>query len=689
MSAKLDANVERLSGIGPALGLRLSKIGIRSIRDLLLHLPQRYEDRSSVTPIGAVHVEAHVVIQGRIVASDMVRARRRSLLVIIEDSSGRIGLRFYHFSAGQRNTLAPGRALRCFGEVRRGATGLEIYHPELEFIDDPSTQPDARFTPVYATTEGLTQQRMRMFVEHALEHVEDWTDDLTDALNVALGCSLPDVATALRLIHAPTNRADLNALVDRSHDACVRLILEELLAHHLALRQTRAQLQGKHAEPFAPSELEHALARSLPFTLTDAQRRVVNEIMSDIEKPRPMHRLLQGDVGCGKTVVAALAIARVVAHRRQAAIMAPTELLAEQHFASFRAWLDPLNVKVVLLTSRVRGRTRGELLHEIASGDAQVVIGTHALFQPEVAFDNLALAIIDEQHRFGVHQRLDLRQKGVRQDAHPHQLVMTATPIPRTLTMSVYADLDVSVIDELPHGRRPVSTVALADERRDEVIARIANACAEGRQVYWVCTLIDESDVLQCEAAEVTAKRLATELPQLRVGLVHGRMRSHEKSMTMDAFKAGDIHLLVATTVIEVGVDVPNASLMVIENAERLGLAQLHQLRGRVGRGSMQSHCVLMYHAPLGEHARARLAVMRQTNDGFVIAEKDLELRGPGELLGTRQTGLVQYRVADLLRDRRLLADVRRAAARLHDTAVDENRLIATWCEHEGEYAQV
>ena len=640
-------------------------------------------------PIGALRVGTQALIQGRVVASDVVSGRRRSLLTILEDSSGRIGLRFYHFGAAARSTLAAGRAMRCYGEVRRGATGLEIYHPEYEFLSDPSEQPDARFTPVYATTEGLTQARLRVFTNEALEYVERWNDDLTGILNDALGRSLPDVPRALRLIHAPRSSADLDALVDRSHEACERLILEELLAHHLALRRTRAQAQGEHAEAFTRTPQERELERRLPFTLTHAQRRVSREILHDLAQARPMQRLLQGDVGCGKTVVAALAVTRVVAHGHQAAIMAPTELLAEQHFESFSAWLEPLGLRVAMLTSRIRGKARRELLGEIEAGAIAVAVGTHALFQPDVTFRNLSLAIIDEQHRFGVHQRLDLRQKGVHEGSHPHQLVMTATPIPRTLTMSVYADLDVSVIDELPEGRRPVLTVALADERRDEVMARIANACGDGRQVYWVCTLIEESEVLQCEAAEATAKRLATELPELRVGLIHGRMKTHEKTMTMDAFKAGDIQLLVATTVIEVGVDVPNASLMVIENAERLGLAQLHQLRGRVGRDVTQSHCVLMYHAPLSEQARARLAVMRQTNDGFVIAEKDLELRGPGELLGTRQTGLAQYRVADLLRDRRFFADIRRAAPRLAGTSVDVDRLIGTWCENQGDYAQV
>ncbi|MEJ2132286.1 MAG: ATP-dependent DNA helicase RecG, partial [Gammaproteobacteria bacterium] len=520
----------------------------------------------------------------------------------------------------------------------------------------------------------------RALHECALAHADQWRDDLTALLNAKRERQLPGIPDALRTIHAPTQAALLDRLTARTHVACERLILEELLAHHMALRRSRSKAQGDHAFAFRSTSNERELERKLPFTLTTAQRRVIAEIGNDLAKSQPMQRLLQGDVGSGKTIVAAMAIARVAEHGHQAAIMAPTEILAEQHAESFAGWLQPLGVDVALLTGNLRGNARRMLLAALDSGELSVVVGTHALFQPDVVFHNLSLVIVDEQHRFGVHQRLDLRQKGVRDGSSPHQLVMTATPIPRTLTMSVYADLDVSVIDELPPGRSPVGTVVLGDDRRDEVISRIANACSEGRQVYWVCTLIEESELLQCEAAETTAKRLGTELPTLRVGLIHGRMKPHEKAMTMEAFKAGDIELLVATTVIEVGVDVPNATLMVIENAERLGLAQLHQLRGRVGRGEVQSHCVLMYHAPLSEHARARLAVMRQTNDGFAIAEKDLELRGPGELLGTRQTGLVEYRVADLMRDRRFFADVRRLAPTLDSADVVVDRLLATWC---------
>lgn len=685
----LDVSVRSLKGVGPALARRLSKMDIRTVRDLLLHLPQRYEDRSKITPIGSLQVGVHAVIQGEIAASEVVTGRRRSLLVIVEDDSGRIGLRFYHFTASARNTLTPGRALRCYGEIRRGASGFELYHPEYRLLQDLAAEPESTFTPVYPTTEGLTQQRMRVFVTEALTHVERWNDDLTAALNANLDHSLPDAVTALRTIHEPAHAADLDALVARTHNACERLILEELLAHHLALRRSRAEAQGASAPAFEATSKEAELVHQLPFSLTNAQRRVCTEIANDLSRGQPMQRLLQGDVGSGKTVVAAMAIARVATHAHQAAIMAPTEILAEQHLASFSEWLEPLGLEVALLTSRIRGRARTTLLNALESGEISVLVGTHALFQPDVTFRNLALIVVDEQHRFGVHQRLDLREKGMHDSSYPHQLVMTATPIPRTLTMSIYADLDVSVIDELPAGRRPVTTVAVGDDRRDEVMGRIANACTHARQVYWVCTLIEESEVLQCEAAQATAKRLATELPALRVGLIHGRMKAHEKAMTMDAFKAGDIQLLVATTVIEVGVDVPNASLMVIENAERLGLAQLHQLRGRVGRGETQSHCVLMYHPPLSEQAKARVAVMRQTNDGFVIAEKDLELRGPGELLGTRQTGLVHYRVADLLRDRHLLEQVRRIAARLPDASVDIDRLISIWCQSEGNYAQV
>jgi ATP-dependent DNA helicase RecG len=504
---------------------------------------------------------------------------------------------------------------------------------------------------------------------------------------------LPSLREALRIVHRPPRDTDIEALLAGRHPAQQRLVLEELLAHHLSLRRQRIALQRHGAPPLvAKGTLAQRLRDALPFALTGAQQRVFAQVREDLAQPHPMLRLVQGDVGSGKTIVAAMAALLAVEQGMQAALMAPTELLAEQHLANLRGWLEPLGVRVAWLAGKVTGRARARTLAEVASGEAQVVVGTHALMQEGVAFRELALAIVDEQHRFGVHQRLALRDKGAAGDAGnrrvPHQLVMTATPIPRTLAMAAYADLDVSAIDELPPGRTPVQTVALSAERRPELVERIRGACAEGRQAYWVCTLIDDSDEVIAQAAQSTHETLSKALPRLRVGLVHGRMKAAEKQDTMRAFKDGALDLLVATTVIEVGVDVPNASLMIVENAERLGLSQLHQLRGRVGRGSAASSCVLLYQPPLSMMARQRLETMRETNDGFVIAEKDLELRGPGELLGTRQTGLATFRVADLARDAALLPQVRELADRLLDEAPDiADRIVQRWVGGAARYA--
>ena len=686
-------SVTTLKGVGGALAEKLAKIGIHNIQDLLFHLPLRYQDRTRITPIGALHLDGDAVIQGTVAAADVIMGRRRSLLCRISDGTGSISLRFYHFTGAQKNNLKPGNEIRCFGEPRRGATGLEIYHPEYKVIhpDQPIAM-EAHLTPVYPTTEGLTQQRIRTLCEQALTLLAN-EDSLQDWLpqTIRQQYRLTSLVEAVRLLHNPPSDASLSLLGEGRHPSQRRLAFEELLAHNLSLQKKRLQVRSEGGFAMPPThELTQKMRDQLAFSLTNAQERVMAELSQDIARPAPMLRLVQGDVGSGKTVVAALAALQAVENGFQAAIMAPTEILAEQHQINFQNWLKPLGISMAFLSGKTKGKKRQKALAQIASGEAMVIVGTHALFQDDVTFHKLGLAVIDEQHRFGVHQRMALRKKGEQQGGLPDQLIMTATPIPRTLAMSAYADLDVSIIDELPPGRTPINTVVIGDDRRDKVISRLKTACLEGRQAYWVCTLIEESETLQCQAAEVTAEQLKETLPELSIGLVHGRMKPTEKAEVMDAFKAGHLHLLVATTVIEVGVDVPNASLMIIENPERLGLAQLHQLRGRVGRGSIASHCLLMYHAPLSQQSRERLQVMRNSTDGFVIAEKDLELRGPGEVLGTRQTGLAQFRVADLERDGDLLEDVRCAAQQLMAlSSGNMEPLVQRWLGHGEQYANV
>jgi ATP-dependent DNA helicase RecG len=664
--------VTSLRGVGPALADSLARLGLYTVQDLLFHLPQRYEDRTRTSAIGALRPGERAVVEGEIQLTEVAFRGRRVLLSRIADGSGFLTLRFFHFSASQQAALARGTRLRCFGEVRTGSSGLEMVHPEYRRTQ-PDTAPSAPegLTPIYPTTEGVQQGRLRQLTTLALAQLPGTLSDCIDP-RVRRRWSLLPLETALRTAHRPPPEADLEALNAGCHPAQRTLAFEELLAHQLSLRRLRRTVDRDASWPFAPGggRVERFVS-TLPFALTAAQRRVWGEIAADLGRSHPMMRLVQGDVGSGKTVVAALAAVRAVEHGCQAAVMAPTELLAEQHARNFAAWLEPLRIRVALLTSRHTGRARAALAHALASGEAQVAVGTHALFQEDVEFLRLALAIVDEQHRFGVHQRLQLREKGAASGRHPHQLVMTATPIPRTLAMTAYADLDVSVIDELPPGRTPVRTVVLPETRRREVIERIRNACGAGRQAYWVCPLIEESEITRYQAAIETAAALAAALPDLAIGLVHGRMPSKRKDTVMTAFKDGRLDLLVATTVIEVGVDVPNASLMVIENAERMGLAQLHQLRGRVGRGPAESTCVLLYRPPLSSLARERLGVLRDTTDGFEVARRDLELRGPGELLGTRQTGLMQLKVADLVRDSDLLPGVQAAAEAMLDAATD------------------
>ncbi|MCV6627993.1 MAG: ATP-dependent DNA helicase RecG [Cellvibrionaceae bacterium] len=682
-----DIEVTALKGVGVQLAEKLAKLHIVSLQDLLFHLPLRYMDRTKVSPIGALQPNQNVVVQGVIKAADVVFGRRRSLMCRLQDGSGTLTLRFYHFSANQKAKLQPGAHIRCYGETRRGASGLEIYHPEYEFYDEQAPANLAStLTPVYPITEGISQARLRGLIEQLLPQLGQHSlPELLPNTEQNWG----SLEQALRYLHQPPADAPLDQLLDMRHPYQQRLAFEELLAHQLSLLKLRQRVQAEGAIglPENPLSLEKFLA-GLAFAPTGAQQRVIGEIRTDLSRPVPMLRLVQGDVGSGKTLVAAAAALQAIANGYQAAIMAPTEILAEQHLQNFRAWFEPLGISVGWLSGKQKASERKAALAATASGEHQLIVGTHALFQDEVAFADLALAIIDEQHRFGVHQRLALRGKS--RGLRPHQLVMTATPIPRTLAMSAYADLDVSIIDELPPGRTPVTTVVVPNERRSQVIERVRAACAEGRQAYWVCTLIEESEALEAQAAEVTATELATALGELQVGLVHGRLKPAEKEAVMAAFKAGQIQVLVATTVIEVGVDVPNASLMIIENPERLGLAQLHQLRGRVGRGSTASHCVLLYGQPLSQYGRARLSAMRETSDGFAIAEKDLELRGPGEVLGTRQTGEMQFKLADLQRDANLINRIRSCAldiAKHHPDLVDP--IIARWLGQAQEYAHV
>ncbi|MGU5715578.1 ATP-dependent DNA helicase RecG [Aeromonas taiwanensis] len=665
---KLDKiPLDSLKGVGSKMLEKLERLGLATVQDLLFHLPLRYEDRTQVWPIGDLPPGLHGAVEGEIQDTQLVMGRRRMLVCRISDGTGSLTLRFFNFTAAQKNSLAAGRLIRCFGETRPGKYGLEMAHPEYKLLgEEQAGQTEEALTPVYPTTEGLRQLTLRSLTDQALAQLDLY--GVEELLPVGLYPHQIDLAAALRLLHRPPPSVALTLLESGQHPAQQRLVLEELLAHNLSVLKVRAQAQTQLARALKPAPaLVEQLLGALPFTPTGAQSRVVAEIAKDLQQSHPMMRLVQGDVGSGKTLVAALAALQAIGNGCQVGLMAPTELLAEQHTINFAKWLEPLGIQVGWLAGKQKGKAREEALATIADGSVKMVVGTHAIFQEQVVFQRLALVIIDEQHRFGVHQRLALREKGEREGVHPHQLIMTATPIPRTLAMTAYADLDTSVIDELPPGRTPITTVALPDSRRGDVIERVRLACEEGKQAYWVCTLIEESEVLECQAAEDTAAELQNLLPGLHIGLVHGRMRPVEKQRVMEEFKAGILQLLVATTVIEVGVDVPNASLMIIENPERLGLAQLHQLRGRVGRGSVASHCVLLYHAPLSKTAQSRLGVLRETNDGFLIAQRDLELRGPGELLGTRQTGLADLKIADLVRDQPLIPQVQKMARFLMD----------------------
>ncbi len=660
-----------IKGVGPKTATLLESLGIYSVVDILFHLPFRYQDRTRIVPMQTLRPGDQAVIQGEITAAKIKFTGKRQLQLTLTDNSGSIQLKFFHFNSTQQKNLTVGSHLRCFGEVKLWQRHLLMIHPEYKHIDQQKViAVEESLTPLYSTTEGLQQKTWRALSQQALNYLQKSTE-LQEILppQILKTYDLLNIKTALSYVHRPPPDASQTLLESGLHPMQQRLAFEELLTHQLSLRQLRQKLRQHRAYAMSTAPpLVTKFLDNLGFSLTSAQKKAIVDIQSDLKKNTPMLRLLQGDVGAGKTVVAALAALQVIANQCQVAMMAPTELLAEQHYQQFLQWFTPLDIKVVLLSGSLRAPERRENLDKINSGQAQLVIGTHALLQKQVAFYNLAFVIIDEQHRFGVLQRSTLREKGKQAEFFPHQLIMTATPIPRTLAMTVYADLDTSIIDQLPPGRTPIKTAIINNNRRTEVIDKVKQLCVRGGQVYWVCPLISESETLQCEAATDTMMTLESLLPELKIGLVHGRLKAEEKQVIMEQFKQHNIDVLVATTVIEVGINVPNATLMVIENPERMGLAQLHQLRGRVGRGAKESHCILLYQNPLSENARKRLNVMRESVDGFYIAQQDLELRGAGEVLGTKQAGIQQLRIADIMRDRHLLPQVQKAANEILNT---------------------
>ena len=686
---QLSSPLTQLNGVGPKLNEKLIAYGIHTIGELLFHLPRYYQDRTRLSPIALIKPFQAALFEGLIISSKVNFGKRRSLIVVIEDDTAVIKIRLFHFNQSQQNALQEGNRIRCFGEVKPGPSGLEIIHPDYEINPGQFSPIDQCLTPVYPSTDGISQALWRKLQSQAVKAL-----DTSDSLNIlTLPSSLNylnvPLYQALIFLHQPPPDADLLSIEEGRHPFQQRLAFEELVAHQLSLLTLRAKRRAYIAPVFSKNTMASQLLASLSFTLTGAQKRTLDEVYTDCANNKPMLRLVQGDVGSGKTVVAAVAAAMAVEAGFQVAIMAPTEILAEQHLSSFSEWFEPLDVQCELLVGRHSKKQKREVLERLQLGTTQILIGTHAIFQDDVIFSKVGLVIIDEQHRFGVHQRLSLKDKGMSDTEAPHQLIMTATPIPRTLAMTAYADLSLSVIDELPPGRKPVKTIALEQTRRGDIIQRIRAACVDKTQVYWVCTLIEESEQLNCQAAENTEELLRQALPEISIALIHGKLKPKEKAEIMQSFSSGEIDLLVATTVIEVGVNVPNASLMVIENPERLGLAQLHQLRGRVGRGDKESFCVLLYKSPLSENAKSRIQVMRETNDGFKIAETDLQLRGPGEVLGTKQTGDLQYRLADIERDENLILPAKLFAQQTLKTnnALAE-QLIKRWITHADYYAQ-
>lgn len=685
-----EQTLTSLKGVGDKQLEKLHRLGLDTVQDLLFHLPLRYQDKTRLTEFSQLSVGQEALIQGEIISHHLTKSRNTSLLVKLIDTTGQtLTCRFFHFHYRQAQQFKRGQILRAYGEVRSGPTGLEIIHPTYQlFSADQPPELENTLTPIYPTTEGLGQPSLLKLMRQAIILLKQYPlaegipDDLLGSLQ------LPGINQALLTLHQPQPDDELVQIKRFEHPAQKRLIVEELMTSQMSLLIMRQTEKKFNAPALAIGAKAHALLDNLPFHLTQAQQRVLQEIQQDLALPHPMQRLVQGDVGSGKTVLAAVAAIQAAEASYQVAIMAPTEILAEQHKNHFLEWLQPLDIQVAWLNGRMKAAEKRVMLAKIESGDAQVIIGTHALFQEAVEFHRLGLVIIDEQHRFGVHQRLSLHDKGSSKTIKSHQLVLTATPIPRTLAMTAYGDLDLSIIDELPPGRKPIETAVLSNAKRFEVMTHLVAQCQQGVQAYWVCPLIEESELLHAQAAEVTAQQFKEHWPDLKVGLIHGRLKGEEKAAMMAAFQSHQLDLLVATTVIEVGVNVPNASLMIIENAERLGLAQLHQLRGRVGRGSKQSHCVLLYQPPLSETGKARLNIMRETTDGFKIAEEDLRLRGPGEILGTRQTGGIQFRIADLKRDQNWIPTAKQMAETLlaSEAASAIETLQKRWHGHRMDY---
>ena len=672
-----------LKGIGPAIAEKLTKLDVHSQSDLMFLMPIRYEDRTSITPIGALSHDQQILIQGRVLLTNIVYRGRRTLLSQLSDDTGMVTLRFFSFSNQQAKNLARNTLVRCFGRVRKTATGVEIIHPEYQIINPDNVPPlDSTLTPIYPSTKGLSQGKLRNIIKLALDSQLNSVEELLPK-EIADLLEVMPLGEALRAVH------NLPKQEQSFPPAKLRLVTEELIANQLALKRIKKTTQSNKAIALKNTKEKHNLIKQLPFTLTNSQERVVREIEEDLMLPRPMMRLLQGDVGSGKTIVAALAIAIAAGSSAQAAFMAPTELLAEQHYNNLKVWFDPLGIEVVLLKSKLPAKEKKQILSSIENGTSSIVIGTHALFQGAVNYNNLALVIVDEQHRFGVDQRLSLMNKSII-GSIPHQLIMTATPIPRTLAMTAYGDLDSSIINELPKGRGTIETVVVSEEKREDVVLRVMDEIKKKRQIYWVCPLIEESEELNFEAVETTHKNLKSKLRNCSIGLVHGKLDSLKKTKAMLDFKDGKQDVLVATTVIEVGVDVANASIMVIENSERLGLSQLHQLRGRVGRGAHKSICILIYKKPLSSMAKMRLSAIRESNDGFYISEKDLELRGPGELLGTKQKGIIGLKIADISRDAYLLPKINKLCADFEEKYPKQaEKLIRRWVGNQIEYRKV
>ena len=671
-----------IKGLGKKTSDRLNQLGIHTLEHLVFHLPTRYQDKTSITPLSDAGIHDEILIEATIDRIEVIPSRQRQLLCYLSDNQNyRILLRFFHFNQYQKQALIRGETMQCFGEIKIGRKGLEMHHPEYRIItQNQSPLIEPTLTPIYPLCSGISQNKMKQWVNYSLEVLK--ISQLDDYFEKITQQSMPSLKSSLMLLHHPEKDEDLSKIESFKHISQQRLIIEELATHRLSLLKTKKARKGKKTDAFILNNtLSDKLLNSLDFNLTNAQSRCIKEINDDLASSEPMLRLLQGDVGSGKTIVAVFALIQAVENNFQAAIMAPTEILARQHLQNFTQYLESLNIQIAYLSGSQNTQERREQISLIESGKAKVVIGTHALFQDSVNFKDLSLVIIDEQHKFGVHQRLSLTKKA---NNTPHQLVMTATPIPRSLTMSAYADLDTSIIDELPPGRQAVETIALSNLRRDELISKIRKISNEGRQIYWVCTLIEESEALRAESAEQTFTYLKDHLKDLTVVMIHGRLTKAEKESIMKDFENGRINLLVATTVIEVGVNVPNASLMIVENAERLGLAQLHQLRGRVGRGSEKSICILMYQSPLSDYAKERLDILRQSNDGFMIAQKDLELRGPGEILGTQQTGIASMKIANIVRDAYLLKEAGYYSSKMLEARLEsQNALINRWIDEE------